>query len=216
MPWVFLHHALNFWIGGTLSPANANAEYFDWPGSPFQSQNLTGSWNHGSLLQLVTYSLGLLFGRHGFFGHNIPLFLLFPAVFVLPRARPREWPELTCAILWCAMTWALYSWASTNSSGQCCSIRWFVPLLAPCYYGFAVLLKYAPEYLGDLLVLSVWGAVLAGIAWWYGPWIKHMVPGYWLFQLGALTSWIIYRRQERWQVWFGQHRMLFRGAKQPV
>ncbi len=42
LPWLVLHHALNYAIGGTFQPANANPEYFCWPGSPFSARNLTG------------------------------------------------------------------------------------------------------------------------------------------------------------------------------
>ena len=45
LPWFVLHHVLNYAIGGTVKPANANPEYFRWPGSPFAVGNLTGSWN---------------------------------------------------------------------------------------------------------------------------------------------------------------------------
>jgi hypothetical protein len=193
LPWIALHHALNYWVGGTLNPANANPEYFDWPGSPFAPQNLTGSWNHQSFSRLAIYSLALLFGKHGFFGHNLALFLLVPAVLVFCKLRPREWPELVFALSSCGLTWALYAWASTNYSGQCCSVRWFVPLLAPCYYALAVLIRHAPRFAGELLVLSAWGALLAGIAWCQGPWIRS-VPGYWPIQAAALASWYAYRR----------------------
>src|SRR5207253_6064302 len=133
LPWVLAHHVLNYWVGGSWKPANANPEFFDWPGSPFAPQALTGSWNHQGLLDLSVYAFSLLFGKHGFVGHNLPLFLLIPALPTLCRCS-RERPELAFALLWCGLTWSLYAWASTNYSGQCCSVRWFVPLLAPCYY----------------------------------------------------------------------------------
>jgi hypothetical protein len=194
LPWVLAHHALNFAIGGTWRPANANPEYFDWPSSPFPTQALTGAWNHQSLADLAVYALALLFGKHGYVGHNLPLFLLIPSMPLLWRRRQREGLELGFALLWCGLTWALYAWASTNYSGQCCSIRWFVPLLAPCYFALAVVLRHSPRAFGELLVLSAWGSLLAGIAWWYGPWIRHLVPGYWIIQTAALASWLLYRR----------------------
>src|SRR5262249_7204077 len=39
LPWVLLHHVLNYMVGGTLKPANAVPEYFDWPGCTFNTQN---------------------------------------------------------------------------------------------------------------------------------------------------------------------------------
>jgi hypothetical protein len=194
LPWVLVHHALNYAVGGTWKPANANPEYFNWPGSPFPPQALTGAWNHQSFLELVSYALALLFGKHGFLTHNLPLCLLLTTFPLLWGLRHRVGPELGFALLWSVLTWALYAWASTNYSGQCCSIRWFVPLLAPGYFALAVLLCHVPRAAGELVVLSAWGALLAGFAWWYGPWIRHMVPSYWIILSAALGSWLLYRR----------------------
>jgi len=36
--------------------------------------------------------------------------------------------------LWCLGVWLLYAALSNNYGGLCCSIRWFVPLLAPAVY----------------------------------------------------------------------------------
>ena len=63
-------------------------------------------------------------------------------------------------VAWCGGTWLLYAALSNNYSGPCCSIRWFVPFLAPAYYVLALLLKRFPEYRWDFYVLSGWGAVL--------------------------------------------------------
>src|SRR5262249_22498167 len=79
MPWVVLHHAVNYSVGGTLKPANAVPEYFLWPGCPFGPQNLTGSWKHPSIGHFLEYAAALLLGKRGFLGHDLPLFLLAPA-----------------------------------------------------------------------------------------------------------------------------------------
>src|SRR5260370_17344921 len=102
---------------------------------------MTGSLQHVSLVHLSVFSAALLLGKRGFLGHNLPLFLALPAMLVLLRRRRTEWPELLLAGAWCGGTWLLYASTSNNSSGQCCSIRWFVPLLAPCYYIFSLFLR---------------------------------------------------------------------------
>lgn len=43
LPWLALHHALNYAIGGTFGPVATVPEYFQWPGSTFTLQNLTGT-----------------------------------------------------------------------------------------------------------------------------------------------------------------------------
>jgi hypothetical protein len=187
LPWLVLHHAVNYAVGGTLVPANAVAAYLQWPGSPFTPATMTGGWKHASFAHLVLYSADLLVGKQGFLGHNLPLFLAVPALAVLCR-RSRELPEVLFAGCWCGGTWLLYAINSVNHSGLCCAVRWFVPLLAPAYYGLALFLRDRSRWLPTFLVLSGWGAVLGVLMWGEGPWRKHMVPGFWAVQAAALVS----------------------------
>jgi hypothetical protein len=214
-PWVVLHHGLNWMIGGTLGPANANPAYFNWPGCPFNGRNMTGVWGHAGLSAFLLYALDLLIGKQGFFGHNLALLLAAAAGPRLCRwggvgrprpneqgrpneeGRPNGWrpngdrPEAVLAVGWCVATWLLYAVTSTNHSGVCCSVRWFLPLLAPGYYLLALWLRDCrPGHRRDFLILSAWGLVLAGVMWWVGPWTPHRVPGYWAVQTAALTSWL--------------------------
>src|SRR5205814_377506 len=154
------HHTVNYAIAGTLGPANAVPEYFAWEGCPFHGASMTGSWHHAGMVAFAAYAADLLFGKRGFLGHNLSLLLLLPAVGLLCRQRLRERPVLLFAGAWCVATWLLYAATSANASGQCCTIRWFVPLLAPGYFGLAVLLARWPRYRPDFLLLSGWGVVL--------------------------------------------------------
>src|SRR5207248_3725986 len=77
-PWLVACHGLNLAIGGVAGPLNAVPAYFDWPGCPFNTRNMTGVLRHGPG-QLVLYSLGLLLGKHGLLSHNLPLLLALPA-----------------------------------------------------------------------------------------------------------------------------------------
>jgi len=193
LPWLALHHTVNYAIGGTFRPANAIPEYMQWPGSPFTAQNMTGTWNHPSIGHFLVYAAALLFGKRGFFGHNLPLFLTLPGLVAVRRQRPFELPEILGGVGWFAGTWLVYAVTSTNYSGVAASIRWFVPLLVPAYFLLAVVLRDHPRYQWDFLILSGWGAVVAGLMWWKGPWMKRMVPFFWPVQAAALLSWILYR-----------------------
>jgi hypothetical protein len=195
LPWLVLHHVVNFMVGGTWKPANAVPEYFNWPGCTFNEQNMTGLWNHAGLIDFLLYAADLLFGKRGFFGHNVPLYLALLAWPMLLRRPRTEWPELLLAAGWCGGTWFLYTLTSNNSSGQCCSIRWFVPLLAPGYYLLAILLRDVDRFRVPFFILSGWGAAMAALMWWQGPWMKHMVPFYWPFQAAALLSLAIWWNQ---------------------
>ena len=192
-PWFALHHYLNYRIGGTFAPANAQAAYLAWPGSPFDVSNMTGRWAHQSVGHFVTYALDLLFGKRGFLGHNLPLFLAVPGAVVLVRRRVAETPEIIWAGCLFAGGWLVYALTSTNYSGVCCSIRWFVPLLAPAYYVLVLLLREESRYRTDLLILTLFGFLLGILMWWKGPWMERMVPGFWFIQAAALLGWLFYR-----------------------
>lgn len=193
LPWFLLHHFVNYSIGGTFGPANAVPEYLAWPGSPFHSANMTGSWAHSSVLKAVIYSLDMLFGKKGFIGHS--LLLLLPIVLLpyLIGASYSEKPVILAGLFWGIGTWLLYASTSTNQSGGCCSIRWFVPLLVPAFIALAVLIRNCPDRLVDVLILGSGSTLLACAMAVVGPWHMKLVPGYWTVIAGTLISWTIYR-----------------------
>jgi hypothetical protein len=197
LPWIVLHHAANYAIGGTLGPANAVPTYLATAGGGFTTQNMTGVWNHADVGSFLLYAASLLFGKRGFFGHNLPLFLTLPALVFLIRRRPRELPEMLCALAWSVGTWLVYAAGSTNSSGLAASIRWFVPLLAPAYFLTALFLRERPGYYLDFIILSAWGVVMAAIMWWRGPWMPRMVPFFWPLQGAALLTWLVFRMRHK-------------------
>ena len=193
LPFVALHHALNYRIGGTFGPANAHVEYLLWPGSPFSAANATGGWTHPTVGHFVVYALGLMVGHKGFLIHNLALLLSVPAAVWLVKRRGPQTAEIVMASAWAVGTWFVYSAASTNSGGQCCSIRWFVPLLAPGYLILAILLRELPNYRRDFAALSLWGGAMAGVMWQRGPWMPRLVPFWWAFAAGALVTWAAVR-----------------------
>ena len=188
LPWLVFHHTLNYAVGGTFKPANANSEYFNWPGCSFNPQNMTGAWTPGSIGHCVIYALALLEGKKGFLGHNLALFLVLPAIYFCVRRRLAELPKLLYALCCCSGVWLAYALTSNNYSGACCSVRWFVPLLAPAYYLLAVFVREKPAAVSFVLTLSGWGAVMAAIMWSLGPWWGKMVPFYWQLHGAALMS----------------------------
>src|SRR5262249_16580770 len=142
LPWVLLHHGLTYAVAGTLAPINSIPEYFDYPGSYFDAGNMTGRWHHAGLLDFASYAGMLLFSDRAFLTHNLPLLLAVPAVpLLLWRDRPAGLQcsmglrlEILFAAAWCAGTWLIYAALSNNYAGNCCSVRWFVPLLAPGFF----------------------------------------------------------------------------------
>ena len=191
-PWVVAHHALNYAVGGTLAPANSVAEYLSWPGSPFSEENMTGGLKH-SPLDFVLYAADMLVGKKGFLFHNPPLLLAPGAAILLAWKRPETRTAVAFAVGWPALGWLLYAATSTNLSGEACSIRWFVPLLAPGFWLLGLLLREFPTYRVDFSWLTVVGVPMAVLMWLDGPWARHMVPGYWGFVAVMLIGWGLVR-----------------------
>ncbi len=196
LPWVLLHHGVTYSFAHTLRPIGAVPEFFNYPGSEFHAGNLTGLWNHKSLAAFADYSWRLLFGGRGFIQSNVPLLLAAPAGLLLLWRGRRERALLWLGALWAGGTWLVYAALSTNYSGVCCSIRWFVPLLAPAYLALAVLVRDHPSFRLDLLLLSAWGALLSYLMWDDGPWGYSLwleAYTFWLVQFGALATWAALR-----------------------
>jgi hypothetical protein len=190
LPWVAVHHGLTYAVAGTLAPINSIPEYFDYPGSVFHAGNMTGRWHHANLLEFAVYAGGLLFSDRGFLESNMPLLLALPAVpFLLWREKGLRL-EVLFAAGWCAGTWLIYAALSNNYAGCCCSIRWFVPLLAPGFFLLGLLLRDWPGWRADFLVLSAWGAVQSALFWWCGGTWCVMITGYWELQGAALLTWL--------------------------
>jgi hypothetical protein len=196
LPWLAVHHALNYAIGGTFKPVGSLPEYFDWPGTPFHAQNMTGVWNHPTPADFVRYALGLLFEpAWGFFWHNLPLLLTLSGFFIVWRRRPAEWPELFGFSAWAVMTWLLYSALSVNHAGDCCSVRWFTPLLAAGYYLLAVLLRDDARYNSGFLTLTAIACAQGVYMWAAGPWHEPAAPQFRMLQLAGAASWLV------WLIW---------------
>lgn len=196
LPFFVLHHVVNYQTGGTWKPANAVPEYLDYPGSPFTSANMTGSWQHPNPGKFLVYSLALLFGKKGFIGHNLPLFLCLPGAWWLIRRRIAEMPEVLFAVAWMGGTWLMYSAASNNSSGMCYGIRWFVPLLIPAYYLLALVLREWPEQINVLAILSAGGLLLSMWMMFNGPWTGKMLLPLWPTQVIVFGLWMWTTRQK--------------------
>ena len=189
MPWLVLHHLLNYEIAGTLGPANGNPEFFRWPGSPFDESNMTGHWAHASGGKAGLYALDLLFGKKGFLMYTPPMLLV---VAVLPRLLRRplaERPALVALGAWAAGTWLLYAATSRNLSGACLTVRWFVPLLVPGYVALAVMVREFPAYRVDLAVLAAGGFAIGGEGVIRGPWTGNVPYVYWPAAGLAMIAW---------------------------
>jgi len=165
----------------------------NWPGSPFSTENMTGLLRHEPLDQFL-YAAAMWFGKHGFLNHNLPALLALAAGWSALRRSGSI--ELVALLGWCGASWLAYAFLSNNMGGGCCSIRWFVPFLAPAWWVLALVLRDLPARRAEFLTLSAGGFVLAAIMWFIGPWTTSMIPMMWPVVGLTLIAWnIAYRRR---------------------
>jgi len=121
-----LHCALNIQITGGILPAQFVPEYFEYPGSPWSRENLSGYLSHPNLQSLLNYAAHSLFGSSGFFSYNPVLLFYFPA---LPLALRRLRKEGVMILLVTAIVLGFYILKTDNYGGWSYSIRWWIPLI---------------------------------------------------------------------------------------
>lgn len=194
LPWLILHHALNYYIGGTIRPANANPQYFDWPGCPFSATNMTGGWNHASCGRFLLYCADLLVGKKGLLNHNPVLYLAIGCCVVLLRQKSEPRRLLLPTIGWFVGIWLLYAATSRNASGECVSVRWFVPLLAPAFYWLVNGLQQFPDRTWLLALLTLSGLAINIPSWVAGPWSGRVSPAFWITLATTALAWIAVER----------------------
>ncbi|MBX7102687.1 MAG: hypothetical protein K1X57_01305 [Gemmataceae bacterium] len=188
---VVLHHVLNFSVAGTWGPANAHPEFFHWPGCPFDAATLSGGWSHRTPIHFLGYSIDLLAGKKGFYGHNPGLLLVLPAIPIMLGSSLGR-----LCLSWMAGVWLVYAAGSKNASGLCISVRWYVPLVVPAAWGVLTLLNQRPEYTKPFLALSAIGLLMNSAAWWLGPW-SAKVPFFWVGYVGSLVLFVGLRPRNR-------------------
>jgi len=191
LPFLALHHWLNYRTGGTFGPANANPEYFQYPGSPFAGGDTTGVWIHRSASNLIRYAIELWIGSKGFLLYNLPLLLVPLCAVSVWRIFPQKREELLFAALLCAGSWIVYAAGSNNFSGVGCSIRWFVPLLIPGYFALMLGTRARPELIdliGPFKLLTGCAIVLVAVLFWAGPWAQIEPRIFWWIVLLSLIA----------------------------
>jgi hypothetical protein len=189
LPFVVIHHALNYAVGHVWVPMGLLPEYLKWPDSPFGPANMTGFMRH-TPGKFVWYAGTLLFGDSGLLVCNLPLFLL-PVCGWLVLVRPGpDRIELRALAAWGVAMWLMYAVLSDNFGGGCLSIRWLVPFLVPGFWMLARLLVEWPTFRIDFAILTAWGLVLSVFMWNAGPWPVGGVPYLHAVVVAALGMWI--------------------------
>ncbi|MCX7699921.1 MAG: hypothetical protein N2039_03505, partial [Gemmataceae bacterium] len=197
LPWCIAHHLVVWEVAHTLGPPGAKPEYLDWPGSPFSPKNMTGRWHDRGLWGVFRYAVDLLLGLRGFAWHNLPILLSVIGLPSLWRRRPELRSLLAMHLGWCLLGFLAYALTSNNYSGQCLSIRWFVPMLAPAYWLLILTLRQRESRRAELVLLTAFGIIPTLVGVWRGPWERLPLVVFWTTVPLAGVAWLAWIRG-RW------------------
>lgn len=129
LPITLLYFTLNLWISGSWLPPAMNAPLWDYPGSMFNTSNLSGLATHPEPGDLAVYTYHMLLGTRGLLSHTpvLGIALLAGIGGLLARSQPcrREYAYVLAASLGFV---AIHIFKTNNYSGWAYGIRWYATI----------------------------------------------------------------------------------------
>ncbi len=128
-PIVAMSLAFNVLLSGSLIPPAMNAPLWNYPGSAFDQNNLSGLSVHRSFHQIAVYAVNMLFLNHGVFSYMPILLLSAYGLVVGFRKAPTHRGALVYIAACCSLYVASYIFTSDNYSGWTYGIRWYAGIV---------------------------------------------------------------------------------------
>jgi len=131
IPMIIIYFWLNYYNSGSLIPAAMNKTLWDYPGSFFNEQNLSGLAQQNSISHLAIYSFNMLIGKRGLFSYSpILLFSVFALIKTICFKREFEYRKEYLFIATTSLAFImLYILRSNDYSGDAYGVRWFTSLM---------------------------------------------------------------------------------------
>jgi hypothetical protein len=129
LPIIAIFLGLNLHTSGSMMPPAMNAALWDYPGSAFNPQNLSGVAGHNDLVGFLNYSFHMLLGNRGLLSYTpILVFSCFSLVLVVQRRSPLMPAYLLIGMATISYL-LLYISRTVNYSGYSFGIRWYANLM---------------------------------------------------------------------------------------
>ncbi len=131
IPFIALYLFLNVYTSGSLMPPAMNAPLWNYSGSAFNQESLSGLAQHKTLHDVLLYGFHMLIGRRGLITHTPILLVSIIGLLVIYRKDRRfqyraEYGYLLAAIL---LYLGIYILRTTNYSGWSFGVRWFASIM---------------------------------------------------------------------------------------
>ncbi|MEG4230537.1 hypothetical protein QUA40_00230 [Microcoleus sp. Pol11C3] len=134
LPLIICYLGLNIYLSGSIVPPAMNAALWDYPGSIFSKQNLSGVAKHKNLLVSLRYAFTLYLGNRGLFSHTPIMLFSVMGIWVFLRQKQISYKTPYLYGIAASVTFMLlYTLRSVDYGGYSYGVRWFVaPMLILC------------------------------------------------------------------------------------
>lgn len=125
-----VYFILNFYTSGSLVPPAMNQSLWNYPGSAFDQNSLSGLANHADFQDQLIYAFHMLMGRRGLLSYTpILVFSIFAFAAILRDQTCEHRKEYLLIALGSVSYIALYILRSNNYSGAAYGVRWYADLM---------------------------------------------------------------------------------------
>jgi hypothetical protein len=131
LPLIATYFSLNIYLSGSMVPPAMNVALWEYPGSIFSKQTLSGVATQKSFFGALRYSFTLYLGNRGFFSHTPIMFFSIMGILAFFRQKKKSYqiPYL-CGIAASVAFMLLYTLKTVDYGGYSYGVRWFVtPML---------------------------------------------------------------------------------------
>jgi hypothetical protein len=129
LPAIVLYLFLNLQTSGSLMPPALNAPLWNYPGSAFGQENLSGLAKHHNIGEVLFYAFHMLIGNRGLISHTPILLVAIGGILIGAQRKFQYKAEYGYILLASGLYIALYILRTTNYSGWAFGIRWFASLM---------------------------------------------------------------------------------------
>jgi len=127
---LIIYFQLNVYTSGSLLPPSMNKPLWDYPGSQFDSNSLSGLASHPTSLSLFNYAFHMIVGNRGLISYTPILgFSIFGFIKLLSYREFKFRQEYLLIILASSAYVLMYIFRSNNYSGYSYGVRWYANLM---------------------------------------------------------------------------------------
>lgn len=170
VPIAILHSILTISITGDILPPSVHSEFWEYEGSNFDADSLSGTSVKHNLKSFLIYGFHLIFGYRGFLLYS-PI-LIFGIIEIFRRIKNKDKfrNEGVLMFVFAIVVIGYYSVFTDNFGGWSYGIRWFVPLIPGLFIFSAMSFEKISLFQKKLFYLFLVWSFLFAVVGAFEPW----------------------------------------------